>query len=275
MYMAKQIKTFSFSRLTLGATSDFHSKVNEKIKAATAAALHIEDLYPAYESLKIDLQDVVNRSTAFVATEGLKEADRTRDHYVGVIYRVVQAHATNPITKKRESAVRLKAGLAPYAGIGAHEYAKQTAEVKGMVAVLKLAENAEAVTALALDEEVAGLEEANAAFEVVFLAKADEASARLPKSDLDSRELCDRIAGQYAAIVQKVNAYAIVQPTDDLEAFVSEVNGLVELYAHIGGGRPSGGGTIPDDGEDSDRPVVPGETEEPDGDGDDDGPVVE
>ena len=65
--------------------------------------------------------------------------------------------------------------------------------------------------------------------------------------------------------MQVVNAYAIVQPTDELLAFINEVNGLVEVYAQIANGSTSGG-TSPE--------PAPGEDtggEDTGGDGSDDG----
>lgn len=135
--MVKQIKTFSISRLTVGSTSDFHSKVNELIVKATPSALYIVDQAPLYAEACALLASVVNRSTTFVATSGMKTEDKRRDNLVGVVSSVVRAHKTNPIAAKQSCAIQLDADLAPYKGIGNDEYSKQTAEVKGMLAVLR------------------------------------------------------------------------------------------------------------------------------------------
>lgn len=94
--MAKQIKTFGISGLTVGATSDFHNKVNELIVAATPAALHIAEQATAYAAAKDELAAIVNRATAFIATAGMKEDDKTRDRFIGLLSTVARAHTTNP-----------------------------------------------------------------------------------------------------------------------------------------------------------------------------------
>ncbi len=243
--MKKKIKSFPLSQLTLGATCDFHAKVKKAVDASGAAALHIESLDSGYSGVNVNLQSVVNRQTAFVATLSLKETDAWRDRLTGIINGVVNTHLTNPIEAKRAAATRLKAVLSPYTGIGKHEYAKQTAEVKGMQAVLTLPENAEAIAALHLDEEVTELQKANEAFEAAFEGKITEAVARDPQKELDSKELCDEANALYGEIVETVNAYAIVQPTDEINDFIDRVNGIVAVYTSIVDGSASGGGSTP------------------------------
>ena len=59
--MAEQITFLSLSNFTIGSTSDFHSNVCKLIDGATPAALHVEDLYPAYKTATGTLASVVNR----------------------------------------------------------------------------------------------------------------------------------------------------------------------------------------------------------------------
>ena len=156
--MAEQITFLSLSNSTIGSTSDFHSNVCKLIDGATPAALHIEDLYPAYKTATGTLASVVNRRTAFVSTEALKRADQRRDRGCGTTINVVNAFKNSLVTAKSEAAAFLAPQLAPYRGIGHHEYSKQTAEGRGMIAVLREADNAAAVTLLGLDDEVDALD---------------------------------------------------------------------------------------------------------------------
>ena len=245
--MVKQIKTFSISRLTVGSTSDFHSKVNELIVKATPSALYIVDQAALYAEACALLASIVNRSTTFVSTSEMKAEDKRRDNLVGVVSNVVRAHKTNPIAAKQAYAIRLDADLAPYKGIGGDEYSKQTAEVKGMLAVLALEANVAAVKALGLEDEVAELAKANTAFETAFLSKAGEASTRLAQTDVSSDQAVGTANELYGQIITIVNAYAIVSTSDVIEKFIDDVNGLVTLYASIAGSSTSGG-SGPDSG---------------------------
>lgn len=239
--MAEQIKSFGMSQLSIGATSDFHTHVYGLIEAATPAVLHVEELAVRYKQAKETLAGVVNRRTAYVSTAQLREADNTRDNGAGTIINVVGAHEKSLIAAKREAALRLQAELAPYRQIRYHEYSKQTAEGRGMIAVLREADNAAAVTLLGLDDEVDAFEEANNAFEELFKRKAAEESERMPVKDLDSFEVVKEANTLYEQITQIVNAYAIVSPTDEINAFIKDVNGFVGVFARIASGGTSGG----------------------------------
>ena len=253
--MAAQIKTFAISQLSVGSTSDFHTKVNALIDTATAAALHIDALAPAYKTAAETLASVVNRRTAYVSTAQLKESDERRDDGSSAIFGTVSAAERSLVPARREAAMRLRAELAPYWKMRYHEYSKQTAEGRGMIATLRLAENAAAVTALGLDDEVDAFEEANEAFDALFVQKAAEESERMDVKDLDSAQVvndANTLYAQsaqvvndantlYAQIVQVVNAYAIVSPTDEINAFIKDVNGFVGVFARIASGGTSGG----------------------------------
>lgn len=239
--MAAQIKDFSISHLTVGSTSDFHTKVNALIDTATAAALHIDALAPAYKTAAETLASVVNRRTAYVSTAQLKESDERRDDGASTIFATVSASERSLVPARREAATRLRAELAPYWKMRYHEYSKQTAEGRGMIATLRLAENAAAVTALGLDDEVDAFEEANEAFDALFVRKAAEESERMDVKDLDSTQVVNDANTLYAQITQIVNAYAIVSPTDEINAFIRDVNGFVGVFARIASGGTSGG----------------------------------
>ena len=235
------------SRMTIGSCSDFHTKVNDCITATTPAALHITEKATAYSAASELLASIVNRERAFVATATLAEADDVRDRASGVIGQVVNAYLTSPVAEKKAVATLLDAKMSPYRGIRKHEYTKQTAETRGMLAMLDA--EAEAVAALGLTEEVEAVREANAAFDTEFLKKTEEMSSRMTQSDVKSEDAVNEANALYqdivqtvnAYIVQTVNAYAIVQPSDEINTFIASVNGLVGTYSSIAGSASKGG----------------------------------
>lgn len=265
--------------MTVGSCADFHDKVVGFITKATPAALHIEDKVSAYTKASEKLSSVVNRQKAFLVTKALKDADYLRDRACGTINSVVNAYLTSPVDEKRAAAELLAPQLSPYKGIRNHKYSKQTAEVKGMYGVLTAEGNAAAVTELGLDPETAMLLKTNQDFEKIFLEKAAEANEKAKVSDLDSEALMKEANALYEGIVEIVNAYAIVQSSDEIEAFIENVNGLVEVYANEAGtstsdtSKPSeetpgtgdeenpddddsGFPSVDDGGSDDDRPAV-------------------
>ena len=253
--MTKQVKNFNKTRLPIGTLTNFHKKVLTLIGTTTATALHVEGIEPQYEAAVETLSSIVNRPTTYVATQSRQDVDDRRDRFVGVIHQIINAHKTNPIAEKRAAATTLGALMAPYRSIARHQYAKETEEINGMLAVLE-AHTTEAGL-LGLTDEVAALAEANEAFEAVLDEKIAEEQARQAVSDTDSKEATSAANNLYDQIVQVVNAYAIVSPTDEIENFIDQLNATVAVYAAMIDASPT-------------SPTTPGETEEPDG-GDDTG----
>lgn len=260
--MATQIRSFGMSQMTIGSCSDFHSKVLSFITTATPAALYVENQVASYTTAVNTLSSVVNRQRAFIATEAMKGTDRKRDNATGVISNVVNAYLTTPVVEKNAAAHLLSPQLSPYKGIRNHEYSKQTAEVKGMLTMLALPDNKAAITTLGLTGEVEILQTSNIAFEEAFLSKATEMSSRMAQSDVKSADAIAQANELYIEIIQIVNAYAIVQPSDEITTFIANINGLVGVYSHISGSS-SGSGTTPGSGDDPANPGGGDEEERP------------
>lgn len=271
--MTKQVNNFNKTRLPIGTLTNFHKKVLTLIGTTTAAALHVEGLEPPYTAAVETLSSIVNRPTTYVATQSRQDVDDRRDRFVGVIHQIINAHKTNPIAEKQAAAATLGALMAPYRSIAKHQYAKETEEINGMLAVLEA--NPEETALLGLTDEVAGLKEANEAFEAVIDEKIAEEQARQAVSDTDSKEATSAANNLYDQIVQVVNAYAIVSPTDEIEGFIDQLNATVAVYAAMIDSTPSSPTTPgepeePDGGDDTGEPTDPTEPTDPDG-GDDSG----
>lgn len=249
---AKQILSFPLTQLTTGGSCDFHEKVNVLIVKYTPAALHVEQLAENYAKEQAQLASIVNRSTTYASTRYLREDDKTRDGYNSVINGVARAHQYNPIEEKRKAAYLLLDRLAPYANINKHQYAKQTAEVNGMLKMLEEPELKAALKTLGIESEVEGLRIANDQFNASLAAKVVEATDRQAQSSVKTADVVNAVNGTYQSIVQVVNAYAIALPTEVINAFIDELNGVVTVYAATinrrgtGGSTAGGDGTIPD-----------------------------
>lgn len=242
--MQNQIQSIGFTSYNLGLHCDYHYQAYGLMTKAGAEVLHIGALLPAYAELVEMESSIVHRQTTYVSTEQLKAADKARDNAVGVVIKVIQAHCSTPLDAKRTAAMALDAMVDPYKGMTKHEYRTETREVAGLLAVLNKEEAKAHIATLNLTEEVAALTEKNADFEAVFNEKLQEEVERLPQKDIDTEELRKQIDEKYAEIVQTVNAYAIVQPTEAIEAFIAQMNGLISLTKPgSSSGSSSGGST--------------------------------
>lgn len=246
--MVEQIRSFGMTKMTVGSSCDFHTKVVQFIDESGDDLLHIKTQAPVYKEKTELLQSIVNRQQGFVATTDMKKADQKRDSAAGTICGVTTAFKTSPVPEKQAAAELLDPQLSPYRGIRYHEYTKQTAEIKGMLAILALEENVAALQTLGLTEEVETLREANTAFETAFLAKGVEMNAKSQLSDIDTKTLLNETNALYQEIVKIVNAYAIVDTNAGVREFITKVNGLVGMYANIAGSAQTGGTAPEGDG---------------------------
>ena len=185
--MAKQIQSFGMTQMTIAACSNFHTTAVKYINEATPAALHIDDKAPAYTDVASLLASIVNRKRAFVSTPQMREADKLRDNATGTISLVINAYTHSAVDECRTAAQLLYQQMSPYRGIGNHEYNKETAEIRGMLAMLAEPENAAAVTTLGLTKEVDALREANA--EHQFCRRRGGSELPLPGNRTDGERL--------------------------------------------------------------------------------------
>ena len=238
--MAKQIQSFAMTQMTIGACSNFHTTVVKYITATTPAVLHIEDKMPNYTGASGTLASIVKRKRAYITTPQMREIDNRRDRAAGTISAAINAFVNSPVDERRAAAQLLYQQMSPYRGIRDHEYNKETAEIRGLLAMIAEEENAAAVTTLGLKPEVDALSEANAAFEEAFDARNDEVSQQQAQRNISSKDAVAEANRLYQEIVQTVNAYAIVQPTDELNAFIDKMNGLVGSLAAASGSSTNG-----------------------------------
>lgn len=223
----QQITELATTHMTLGAHNKFNIDVNNAIIQATAAALRVENYATLYAQKIEEESRIVNRQTAMASTVDVSAADRQRDRAVGVIMNLTNAHTTSIIAEKADAAKKLRQLLAPYKGIGNHAYQKETAEINGMVAVLTTGDGATYAATLGMDDEVDALEQANAAFEEAYTRDQEEAATLAALQSVDTKELRAQVDALYQQIVLTVNAVAVLQPTDEVTAFIQKVNGII------------------------------------------------
>lgn len=231
--MSEQIKFISLCRLTIGACAQFHDFILELIHEATQEALHIEDVVPEYERTLGVLMSVVNRRRKLAATHLVREADRRRCRAFGTIKIVVNGYHSSIVEENRMAAILLTAELAAYRGIHRHAYTKKNAEMDSMLRTLDQPENAAAIATLGLTREVEALRRANEESDEAFRMKTDELGELHEQRSINSREVMERLNAQYEHIVQRVNAYALIQPSEAVLDFVHRANGVVIGFSDL------------------------------------------
>ena len=242
--MVKQIKTIALTSMTLALHNDFHSQVQGFMMKADPEVIHVSAQDERYLEAIRKESSIVKRQTAYVSTVRLKEADQRRDHGLSVILNLISAHCYNLNTEKRSAALALDAVVAPYRGIRNHEYRTETREILGLLSALSTDENKEHITTLNMADEVDALDMANSQFDTAISGKQAEEVQRSGQTSVSTQELRAEIDAIYAEIVQIVNAYAVIQPSEALEQFITDVNALITLVkrsmANTGSSAPQG-----------------------------------
>ena len=230
--------------MTIASHVQFHTEATDLIASATAAALHLDAIYPAYKAAVTAENEVVNRPTTFAETQQIAEADRTRDLTISLIFNLTYAFTTSPSATQRAAAATIGAAIRPYRGIRRHELTRQTAEVDSMIAAIGETAVRTALTTLNIGYVVQDLARANADYKAATAARDAEALRRQPIKEAVTRTLRAETDVQYRRIVETVNAYAIVTPDAEIAHFIDRMNVLIDKYkfviAYQGRGRNAG-----------------------------------
>lgn len=228
--MAAKIQNIACTQFTLAGHVKFNSEVNALIAEFTPVKLHLETIAPQYNAAVNAENNVVNRPTMYAETQRMHEADHERDLSIALVRNLVNAYAASPIKSHSATAAILVAIIAPYRGMQVHEMNRQTTEVDSMCDALRKPAATAALAALHIEETVAQLDLANSNFKAATAARDAESLRRQHIKDADTRTLRAVTNTLYRQMVEQVNAYAIVQPSDEIVSFIDRMNVLVARY---------------------------------------------
>ena len=251
----KQILPIGLTGLPGGTHMQFHDQANSYIIEATAAALHVEAQAALYASLLKQEAAIINRPSSQRYTQLLADADTRRDNGLMVVLNLIKAHQRSIDDEKYRAAAQLASVIAPYNTAYSNSYMKETAEIKGLVASLRSAENAPLVALLGIEAEVDLLDEANTAFEEIHRLSQEDAQQRQTLEGIDTKELRGQVDACYQQIVLVVNAFAIASPSDELDAFIDSVNGPIYRTQQEASHSHSTSGSTADTGTDTPEPT--------------------
>lgn len=231
--MAKKINDITLSRLLVATHYEYHIGTYTLISKATPAALMIEDLAPKYKTEIDTLFEVINRQQGSVLTKQLEEIDHERDLLLGEINTIVNHAVISPMPDRKAAGEQLKRVLAPYKGISSNEMNKETAQLTGLLRDLGQDENVDAIDALTLGPMISALKKANNLFRITIEERSELYGTRAASVDVNTDQQRKAVDELYRAITEKVNAVAILQPTDVVNTFIDQVNGRIIEYKKV------------------------------------------
>ena len=238
---------FLFITDTVGlATAD--AKVKTKVTAELTAlqtALKAED-------------DALALSKANLLSKEIKAIDAERDKHYKALRKAITFFLNHPDAELVKAAARLEQLLKDYNINPAMQLDRETGLLLNLISDLET-KSAVDVTALALTPVVQAMKQANDKLREVTRARANDRAVQIVGQLRQAQHASDEA---YRALVQKVNALAVVEGEADYADFISKMNEQVKHYKQevLTKAKKKGDGKQPGDG------GKPGEGKKP-GDG--------
>lgn len=282
MPLAKQIGTISRTKLSNSAHVAMNSEIYDRILAFTVAALHLESLAPTYKECIDRESKCVNRVSKSATTDELVAKDNERDHTFQFITSMVATYLVCPDAAMQKAAKKLDALLRAYKELSNKAYSEETAMIDGLLNDMEAVEYKEAATTLNLTTYFTQLKTQNDEYKTLDASRTDEYAGRVKTDTNNARKATDETLD---LIVQRVNAFAVIEPTDEINNFIDIVNQIYRKYKDLIAAK--GGPSTPTKPDDDPYPTPdpddpdpdPDPTPDPDpenpGGGDDDRPVIE
>lgn len=223
MSLAKQIGSVAKTALTNAGHMNMNNEIYARILDTTVAALHLEALAPGYKECIDREAECVNRVTKSASTAQLEAKDKERDKTLQFIYSMNGSYKVCPDETLRTPALLLD---------------------------LAKADVSEALKTLHLDTYVAQLKTLNDAYKALDITRTDEYSARVKTDTTKARKATDETLD---LIIQRVNAYAVLEPTEAINAFIDTVNQIFRKYKNLIAAK--GGPTSPSKSDDKPYPT--------------------
>ena len=238
---------FLFITDTVGlATAD--AKVKTKVTAELTAlqtALKAED-------------DALALSKANLLSKEIKAIDAERDKHYKALRKAITFFLNHPDAELVKAAARLEQLLKDYNINPAIQLDRETGLLLNLIGDLETKSAAD-VTALALTPVVQAMKQANDKLREVTRARANDRAVQIVGQLKQAQHASDEA---YRALVQKVNALAVVEGEADYADFISKMNEQVKHYKQevLPKAKKKDGGKQPGEG------GKPGERKKP-GDG--------
>ena len=244
---------FLFITDTVGlATAD--AKVKTKVTAELTAlqtALKAED-------------DALALSKANLLSKEIKAIDAERDKHYKALRKAITFFLNHPDAELVKAAARLEQLLKDYNINPAMQLDRETGLLLNLISDLETKSAAD-VTALALTPVVQAMKQANDKLREVTRARANDRAVQIVGQLKQAQHAS---AEAYRALVQKVNALAVVEGEADYADFISKMNEQVKHYKQevLPKAKKKGDGKQPGDGGKPGEGKKPGEGgKKPDG----------
>ena len=223
----KQIKIFYLTRLLASASFAFHKSALAIISSFGGFIASLGTLLDDYtEAINLQ-QRAATKSRGLANTAALNEAEKIRDAYLNRFFKMLSDFMISPIADEKTNALTINNEVSRFRGLTNYERNKQTGEVINMLEVMQQPAIKKALTALGMESVVANIDSSNADFEREMEIRIN---AEAQNEKLIAAQQRKNTENVYALIVQKINALAVVQTTDEIDECIDRLNALIDEY---------------------------------------------
>ena len=244
----------TLSQLNNTEYTNFMNRVLTLLTAGSISKLTVTNIVNSIKPKLVQMEDLVNRSTANAETKDLLKLDAERDSYVSYLLATVRAAKNSPLAAQRDAYNTLEITVRPYTGLARMRNMEETAAISGLLLDFRK----EAVKTAVIPPP----KPANKNYSALTDARS---VTRTAESVADSKTVRAQLDSLYDDLVMHITAVNILTPSiTEASAFLTALNQVIAetkaAYNRRKGitapSKPSGGnGTI-----------TPGEGEAPDPD---------
>lgn len=226
----KQISNIRKAALTNTAHMNLSTELYNRIVVTTPAALNIEKLASRYKEALDNEGLCVNRISKSAATKPMVEKDAERDKVFSFINAVINAYMLCPDNELQQAAAQLEALFNAYPKTAEKAYSEETAAIDGLLRDMEGEKVKAAAASLNLTVYFTSLKTLNEEYKAMDAERTDEYTSRVKIDTLSARKVVDDL---WAEIAQRVNAVAVLEPTDAVNAFIDTVNQIFRKYKDL------------------------------------------
>jgi hypothetical protein len=224
-----KIEKIDKSRLRNDEHFQFNTEFRDLINKEGAQNLKVETQFAAYLPLYDKEDEGIKKVSKSIFTAKIHEADKARDDICTGMMEINEACTKHYNQTVSEAAKKLKILFDTYGNISQKPLNEQTSAVYNILQELK-GDYLDASRIVNIHGWADELEVRNNAFEALVKGRYDEAAAR---SDVVVKSARVELDSAYDAIVERINAYAVIESGELYERFIKTFNSVISKYNAI------------------------------------------
>ncbi len=222
----KQIIPFFMRVLQNDEHHKFHFDIKKLVDEQTADKLKINPLFVSYLTALAGEDAAIKVEQGSIITKTITESDEYRDFLERGFYKFIESQTMSFDPVVRTAGEHILRILDQYGDLRYLPYQKETDNITTRNAELFGNYAADLATAEAT-ERLTKIDEANNEFDSHFGNRANETAARISSNVRNARILVDPA---YQAIVNQINALALVEGEANYAEFIDRVNYYINYY---------------------------------------------